>query len=270
MLTQHTPHIELSSFAAVRHYVFQNFLVFKRITNPVAISFLTNFGWYFSLLAAPFPIIRTPTLLTPRVYALGLGYMMASNFVILFVSYRVLSHDDGGSLLPESTAWKFLSAFTLTALTTGAYAFHLVPNSHKGTFYKHRSFHDHIRQFHWRQKTAGVDHHLRPYDGLIATRALLPTWCSDYYLPKEQLVEFFTEEWPKWCNEERPGEWFDDDYRDMIDKSYLINVPEENWEGGRSRDMDALDSLAMLESHGDRKRSLKEVDSLLLSLATGK
>ena len=79
-------------------------------------SLLIHFCWYICILAAPFPIPRLPTILTPRIYAGSLIYMLTINFGMVFVSYRAF---DGTDFLTEEQAILGLSLLTILCIISG-------------------------------------------------------------------------------------------------------------------------------------------------------
>ena len=51
---------------------------------------------------------------------------------------------------------------------------------------------------------------------------------SLHYLPKEKLIEFYKIHWADWVAD--PPEWFDSDFRAMIPRELLVEVPPTIWE----------------------------------------
>ncbi|GMH91757.1 hypothetical protein TL16_g12147 [Triparma laevis f. inornata] len=133
-----------------------NWRFFQRGVDGVGFSLFSHFCWYISLLAAPFPLTRTPTTLTPRVYSGRLAYMLGINFVIPLFSYRVF---EGIDYITESQAWVFLATTTLVCLVSGFVAFQYVPDSHKPTFYKRWTFKEHMTTYWWNDCFYDHDHH---------------------------------------------------------------------------------------------------------------
>ena len=181
--------------------------------------------WYLSLLSAPFPILRNPTLLTPRIYSIGLLYNITNNFAIIAVSYHVFGATE---YLDEQYAWLGLSLITAVCLVSGAISYHYVPESHKTTFYLHYTFKEHLKSFKWNQ-TSTTDHKRREVDTQEAVRALFAIKYSLHYLPKEKLIELYKNRWTDWCA--NPPQWFDEDFRALVPRELLAGVPEHLWEG---------------------------------------
>ena len=73
-----------------------------------------------------------------------------------------------------------------------------------------------------------MDNKYRKVETNEAVRAIIPIWCSSHYLPKEKLIEHFKIHWETWIVDQ--PEWFDADYRAMIPRELLVDVPEHLWE----------------------------------------
>jgi len=202
-----------------------NWRFYRNGADGAIFSLLAHICLYLSLLSAPFPLIRFPTLLTPRIYSVGLLYNITSNFAIIAVSYHVFGASE---YLDESYAWQGLVFITAVCLASGAISFYYVPDSHKTTCYLHLTWKEHVATFWWNQ-TSTRDHKHREVDTREAVRALLATWCSIHYLPKEKLIELYKNRWTDWCA--NPPQWFDEDFRALVPRELLAGVPEHLWEG---------------------------------------
>ena len=60
-----------------------NWRFYRKGADGVGVGLLLHLVMYISLLACPFPLFRNPVFLTPRVYSLGLLYMLLSNLLCL-------------------------------------------------------------------------------------------------------------------------------------------------------------------------------------------
>ena len=176
------------------------------------------------LLSAPFPSIRAPIILTPRIYAGTLMYMCFVNFAIVYATYNLF---DAGEVLREFHAWLALSALTSVTVISAAVAFSRVPQSHKHTFYEHRTAKEHISKYIWNEKTRAVDHKHRELIDRDGIKAMIAIWYSSPYLPKDKLVEFYGNNWEKWCAE--PPYWFDEEFKSMVPRDLLVGVNEKFW-----------------------------------------
>jgi hypothetical protein len=130
--------------------------------------------------------------------------------------------------LSESRAWLGLSIATAICLVSGGIFFSYVRASHRHTFYKQLTLKQHITTYWWNDKTWTTDHQHREVDTNEGIRALLPTWCSLHYLPKEKLIELYKTRWEDWVTD--PPEWFDADFRAMIPRELLVEVNPMLWE----------------------------------------
>jgi hypothetical protein len=165
--------------------------------------------------------------------------MLGINFAMVAVSYHVfIGSDDNNNdninneathlYLTEPVAWLGLSIATTICFVSGRISFNYVPVSHRHTFYKQLTWKQHVATFWWNDSTFAVDHHHREVDTQEGVRAILPTWCSLHYLPKEELIEFYKNNWAGWVAD--PPEWFDADFRSMIPRELLAEVPSVLWE----------------------------------------
>ena len=193
-----------------------NWRYYRREADSAGFSALNHLGLYVGLLAAPFPLIRHPNLLTTRVYSGGLLYMLSVNFVQVGIAYRRFG---GSGTVDEPTAWAILFASTVVCVVAGAVAYRYVPTSHKGTFYEHRTFKWHVETFWWNEARHDVDHKGRELETQEGIRACLPLAFSIHYLPKERYAAFYKENWRRW-EEEKP-EWFDDEFKESVPRELL-------------------------------------------------
>lgn len=189
-----------------------NWRLYRKGAGGVGGSVLAHLMVYLGLLAAPFPLLRSPTFLTARVYSGGLLYMLLVNFVQIGLAFRYF---DSGSV-DEATAWAILLAVTAVCALSGTVAFFFVPRSHKKTFYEHLTLKQHVETFWWNEATVWDlrDDKWRSSDPRESIRALLPTWFSIQYLPIEKCKTFYRENWKRW--EEEQPDWFDDDFKAAV------------------------------------------------------
>jgi len=207
---------------------YNNLRYYRRGADGIIPSFLCHICLYIGLVAAPFPIIRSPFFLTPLIYARGLLYMLCVNFLIIYVSYHVLTptaHD-----IPESFAWIFLASSTLLCLLSGSVAFHYVPDTHKSSFYRHNTVQHHLATFIWNDMSHTTDMNHREITYRDHIRSQIPLWCSDHYTPKALLIAFYKSKWAGWCAD--PPDWFDEDFMADVPRHLLVEVDESLWERG--------------------------------------
>jgi len=211
---------------------YENLRVYRRGADGIIPSLLCHLCFYIALVAAPFPIIRLPTFLTPLIYARGLLYMLGVNFLIVYLSYHVLTPTNTPTThdIPVSFAWTFLASTTLLCLLSGSVAFHYVPETHKGSFFRHKTFQHHVATFTWNDQTHTTDLSHREIADRDLIRAQIPLWYSDHYIPKALLIAFYKSKWAGWCAD--PPDWFDDDFKADIPRHLLIEVDESLWGGG--------------------------------------
>ena len=203
---------------------YRNWRSYVRGADGRMLSFLMHFGLYFSLLSAPFPVIRLPHLFTPRIYAGVFIYMCFINFAIVFATYRVF---DARDVLPESYSWIGLSAVTSLTVVSGAIAFSYVPETHKKALYKHRTLKEHLSTYNWNEKELEFDARNREVKDQDGIRALMVLWISPHYLPKEKLIELYRDNWKKWSAD--PPYWFDDEFKSLLPRELLVEVDQKLW-----------------------------------------
>ena len=160
--------------------------------------------------------------------------MLISNFAMVAVAYHIFNggnkeNDNTGKqlYLTERFAWLGFSITTLICLVSGGISFYYVPHSHHNTFYKQLTFKQHIATYYWHEKTWNtvLD---REVDSQEAVRALLPMSFSLHYLPKVKLIKLYKNRWADWIAD--PPDWFDADFRAMIPRQLLVEVPPSLWE----------------------------------------
>ena len=202
--------------------LYGNWRWYQRGLDGIGFSLVGHLAGYLCLLAAPFPVTRLPTFLTPRVYAGSLAYMLGANICILLFSYRVF---DGIDYFTEAEAWLFLTTMTLLCVVSGFVAFKYVPDSHKATFYKRWTFKEHVANYWWNDCLYSRDHHYQITTDQEYIRARIPTRWTHHYTPNERILEFYTEHWSKWCQD--PPDWFDEKFKEEIPEDLLVAVQKE-------------------------------------------
>jgi hypothetical protein len=165
--------------------------------------------------------------------------MLGINFAMVAVSYHVfIGSDDINNdninneakhlYLTEPVAWLGLSIATTICFVSGGISFNYVPASHRHTFYKQLTFKQHLATYYWNDKTFTKDHQHREVDTQEGVRALLGIKYSLHYLPKDELIEFYKTHWEDWVAD--PPEWFDAEFRSMMPRELLVEVPSILWE----------------------------------------
>ncbi|GMI02639.1 hypothetical protein TrST_g8253 [Triparma strigata] len=201
--------------------VYRNWRLYKRGLDGRGLSLFTHFCWYICLLSAPFPLTRIPTILTPRIYAGGLFYMLSVNFIILVFSYQVF---DASAFLSQTEAWTGLSTITFLCLVSGGIALYYVPDSHKATFYKPRTLKEHVATYWWNDCRYCSDHNHKITTDQQYIRAMIPTWISKHYTPDDKIVAFYKDHWKDWCAD--PPDWFDEEFKSLVPEDLLAVVGE--------------------------------------------
>ncbi|GMH66842.1 hypothetical protein TL16_g04524 [Triparma laevis f. inornata] len=171
---------------------YRNWRIYKRGLDGIPFSLLAHFCWYICLLSAPFPLVRCPNLLTPRIYTGGLFYMISVNFMILVFSYQVF---DASAYLSQSEAWTGLSTITFLYLVSGGIALYYVPNSHRATFYKSWTWKEHVATYWWNDCRYDKDHNHKITTDQQYIRAMIPIWISKHYTPDDKILAFYKDHW---------------------------------------------------------------------------
>ena len=193
-----------------------NWRFYKKGADGAGFSLLAHLVMYIALLACPFPLIRNPVFLTPRVYSFGLLYQLLSNFVFVGIAYHSF---EGCEILRETTAWAILFLSSVVCVVSGAVAFYYVPKNLRGAFYGHLTFKEYVATFWWNEQRHSTDHKHRELDEQEGIRACLPLAFSIYYLPVEKCKEFYKENWENWEREQ--PEWFDEEFKESIPKELI-------------------------------------------------
>mmetsp|Transcript_9050 Transcript_9050/g.16408 ORF Transcript_9050/g.16408 Transcript_9050/m.16408 type:complete len:569 (-) Transcript_9050:166-1872(-) len=208
--------------------VYQNWRFYKRGLDGKGFSLFVHFGWYICLLSAPFPMTRVPAILTPRIYAGGLLYMLSVNFTILVFSYQVF---DASAYLSQTEAWTGLSTITFLCLVSWGIALYYVPGSHKATFYKSLTFKEHVATYWWNGCRYCTDHKNKITTDQQYIRAMISFWCSKQYTSYDKIVTFYKDNWKDWCAD--PPDWFDEEFKSLVPEDLLAVVGET---GGSSEE----------------------------------
>jgi hypothetical protein len=193
-----------------------NWRFYRRGADGVGVSLLVHFCLYSGLLAAPFPVLRCPNLISPVVFSGGLLYMLLVNFVQIGIAYRRFG---GSDTVDETTAWAVLFTSTVVCVMAGAVAYRYMPETHKQTFYKHQTFKQYTEKWWWNEAKHDVDHKGRELDTQEGIRACLPLAISIHYLPKEKCKAFYEENWARW--EAEQPEWFDEKFKELVPRELL-------------------------------------------------
>ena len=147
------------------------------------------------------------------------------NFAVVCVTYHVF---DARDVLLESQAWLGLSAVTSLCIISGAIAFSYIPSGgHKGTFYKHLTFKEHMSTFIWDERVELSDHKNRKVRDRDGIRALLPLRYSIHYVPKDKLIKMYRDKWERWCA--YPPPWFDEEFKALVPRELLVGVDKKLW-----------------------------------------
>ena len=217
---------------------YNNWRYYVRGVDGYLLSPIFHFVFLFSLLSAPFPTIRSPGILTPKVYAGSVSYMCIVNYVIVYVACYVF---DAKYVRNEMYVWVGLTAVTSLCIISGAIAFSYIPSGgHKGTFYKHLTFKEHMSTFIWDERVELSDHKNRKVRDRDGIRALLPLRYSIHYVPKEKLIDLYREKWEKWCAD--PPTWFDEEFKALVPRELLVGVDESLWGRKEMKSKDTTDN----------------------------
>ena len=155
--------------------------------------------------AAPFPVLRLASLLTPRLYSSSVCLALLANFGMIGSAYHIF----GGTNISEGVAWTILGSTTAGCVIFGAVAFSLVATrEHKRMFYRHYTWREHVAGYVWNHKTkdklANADAErvnlptgtvIEDRDGI---RALIITWVPSVYQPVELLRNLFETKMEGW------------------------------------------------------------------------
>ena len=91
-----------------------------------------HIGFYLASVAAPFPILRFPGYLGPRLYMLSACYQTIASPLMLLVAFSL----EDGRNLPRPELWALLSAATGTKLFGAGLMAAFVRGKYRHTFYK--------------------------------------------------------------------------------------------------------------------------------------
>ena len=95
-------------------------------------SLLMHVGIYIASVAAPFPFLRFPGYLGPRLYMASVCYQTIASPLMLLVAFGLKD----GRNLPQSELWALLSAAIGTTLVGAGLMAAFVRREYRHTFYK--------------------------------------------------------------------------------------------------------------------------------------
>ena len=95
-------------------------------------SLIVHVGLYLSSVAAPFPFIRFPGWLGPRLYMVSACYQTVASSLMLLVAFSL----EDGRDLPQPELWALLSAATGMTLVGAGLMATFVRREYRHTFYK--------------------------------------------------------------------------------------------------------------------------------------
>ena len=201
---------ECAIMFAIRFY-YNNWRFYRKDADGVIFSIAVHCFIYMCMFAAPFPTIRNPSLLMPRIYACYVIYMLLVNFPILVWSYYTF---DAYTHCEISFLYSLLvlCGSTLFSFIFGALSFYYVPIDIKPSFYKCQTMHQYISDWWWDNVKVDYIENGVYINDLNNMRANLPNWCSLCYLPLDKLKKLYAEKSDIWENNDM--QW----YADVVDR----------------------------------------------------
>ena len=188
-----------------------NWRLFVPAGDNNAISLVFHFfAAYPLLLAAPIPVIRQPFFLSPTIYAAFITWTLfvANPFMLVLASF----HNDGPTAAFDSNSvWIVWGISSALSVLSSLIAFVLMEPAYRGTFYRHRTFATHVREFHWVRSTKFDGTLVASNRDLDEIRASLFQKYAKVYLPMDLAGHWVREGWAEWLRE--PPAWFTEAWR---------------------------------------------------------
>ena len=202
---------------------------FQPIGDFAAANVLSHFFLFYPLLiAAPFPMLRHPFIITPSIYSGFVAWtLFLSNPLIVALAFAV---DHGSSAIDQRIVWMVLGGATALSVLAALVAFALMESKFRSTFYRHRTMATHVREFYWVRSTKTDGTKIKCNDDLDAVRAEILEWYAKAYWPTDLVRLWVREGWVRWLSQ--PPQWFTEKWQALI--------PTEEWlSGNRITDGDA-------------------------------
>ena len=139
---------ELLAFLLVRVAI-GNWRFYSAVGDSTGFCLVMHLGQGLLMLAAPFPVLRTPFVLTPSVYAgFIIWTLFGANPLMLAVA-----HYSFEARAYSATRLVLLIASTAVCAIGAACTLASVHNRFRATFYVHRTLAQHIRSYEWNERT---------------------------------------------------------------------------------------------------------------------
>ena len=170
---------------------------------------------YLCMLAAPFPLLRTPFFLTPSIFA---GFIVWTLFVanpsMLLLAFRFGEPNFSRTLI----AWA-LSGTTAAFLLVSRLIWTSMTASLRHTFYRHNTCAMHVKNYWWDEADAVTfkDEVVRGDQELI--RAATLTYFAPPYLPLETATKFLHDRWSHW--QANPPRFFTEEWKARLPKKCI-------------------------------------------------
>ena len=143
------------------------------------------------MLAAPIPILRMPALLSPSVYAGFIGWtVFCANPCMLVYAYSF----EGEPTLDFRTAATVLGVATFISALGMVCTLISMPQEHRASFYKHCTYHMHLRDWNWNQTIMNIDGVLVECEPELV-RACVGMSYARCYWPDDLVRPFVRENW---------------------------------------------------------------------------
>jgi hypothetical protein len=181
-----------------------NFRGYLQGTDNITFSVIAHIILSLSLLVAPFPTIRSPSMVTPVLYCAMVATVTAMNTVACVAMTPPLA---------LQTHCIVTTALLIGCIGGGVVSIVLVPSHMKRSFFVHVTQRDYVRNFIWDEQVSCDDHKQRSISSREGIRATLITWCAYPYIPHELVTQHLNDNWDAW--QESPPEFFDDEFVEM-------------------------------------------------------
>ena len=193
--------LECTLLLLIRMFI-GNWRVYIRGVHGTLPGLYTHFLFYICMMAAPFPVLRTPFFLTPSVYVgFILWTLCCSNpMMIMFASWS------GDPELSVAVVWPALAVASIACLFSMLLVFNFITPELRHTFYRHNTCKMHLKNFWWDKATNTSFKGNYVFNDQDLVRAQTLAFFAPMYVPKDAAKEWLAENWPLWEAEERRDE----------------------------------------------------------------
>ena len=210
---------EFGLFTLVRVSI-GNWRYFSPVGDSTVFSIIFHTVLFLIMMAAPFPILRYPWMVTPSVYAGVIAWnLLLSNPGMAAAAF--FAFERAPNLASQAVAIALVGVTAGCALAAALGMANVVP-TFRPTFYRHRTGAVHMREFWWKRESYMWDGEMQEQEKI---RAEILTSYARCYWPTDLVEAFVQEGRARWVGEE--PEWFTEEWRARIPPEFTPGITPE-------------------------------------------